>query len=74
MQKVEEFWPETYRLDVVSDLYQFPNNPDTGFWIEKKSQSNQGRGIKLIKDVKKYKDDMLTKKDEYDVDSTQLLL
>lgn len=51
MQKVEEFWPETYRLDVVSDLYQFLNNPDTGFWIEKKSQSNQGRGIKLIKDV-----------------------
>lgn len=74
VQKVEEFWPETYRLDVVSDLYQFLNNSDAGFWIEKKSQSNQGRGIKLIKDVQKYKDDMLLKKDEYEVDSTQLLL
>jgi hypothetical protein len=42
-------------------LYQFLTNPDTGLWIEKKSVSNQGRGIKMISDVKTYKKEKILK-------------
>lgn len=37
---VSQFFPETYRLDMVSDLHQFLNTSTDGFWLEKKSQSN----------------------------------
>jgi hypothetical protein len=75
--------PETYRLDVVSDLYQFLNSSSKGLWLEKKSQSNQGRGIRLISDVTKYREDLLIKKDvdsfgptngDQPTDSTEILL
>lgn len=72
--KVSDFFPETYRLDVVSDLVKFLNSPNEGFWLVKKSQSNQGKGIRLISDVKAYKEEILTKKDEFEKDSTELLL
>ena len=60
---MDEFWPQTFRLDVVSDLHMFLNSETKGLWLEKKSQSNQGRGIKLIQDVTKYREDLLIKKD-----------
>ena len=79
IHSVEEFAPETYRLDVVADLYQFLNSKTGGLWIEKKSQSNQGRGIRLIADVAKYREDLLVKKDvdkfdETPADSTEMLI
>ena len=37
IKSVDEFMPETFRLDVVSDLYQFLNSKTGGLWIEKKS-------------------------------------
>jgi hypothetical protein len=79
IKSVDEFAPETYRLDVVADLYQFLNSKTGGLWIEKKSQSNQGRGIKLIADVAKYREDLLVKKDVDQFggpakDSTEILL
>ena len=79
IHSVEEFAPETYRLDVVADLYQFLNSKTGGLWIEKKSQSNQGRGIRLIADVAKYREDLLVKKDvdkfdEAPADSTEMLI
>jgi len=69
INSVDEFMPETYRLDVVSDLYLFLNSKTGGLWIEKKSQSNQGRGIRLIADIEKYREELLIKKSE---DSTEL--
>jgi hypothetical protein len=72
--RLNDFFPETYRLDVVSDLVKFLNSPNEGLWLVKKSQSNQGKGIRLISDVKAYKDEILTKKDEFEKDSTELLL
>lgn len=51
--------------------------------MEKKSQSNQGRGIKLIADVAKYREDLVVKKDVdsygkndsgVPTDSTEILL
>ena len=37
---ISEFFPATYRLDMVADLYQFLNCGVNGLWLEKKSQSN----------------------------------
>jgi len=71
--KFDEFQPETYLIDFVADLVKFLNSPTEGLWLIKKANSNQGRGIKLINDVKAYKEDLLTKKDEGD-DSTSLFL
>ena len=82
-KSVREFAPETYRLDVVSNLYQFLNSSTGGLWLEKKSQSNQGRGIRLISDVAKYREELLIKKDvdtfgptdgQQPADSTEILL
>eukprot|EP00349_Pseudokeronopsis_sp_Brazil_P005581 CAMPEP_0202962266 /NCGR_PEP_ID=MMETSP1396-20130829/6360_1 /ASSEMBLY_ACC=CAM_ASM_000872 /TAXON_ID= /ORGANISM="Pseudokeronopsis sp., Strain Brazil" /LENGTH=276 /DNA_ID=CAMNT_0049682715 /DNA_START=506 /DNA_END=1336 /DNA_ORIENTATION=- len=57
-----EFFPETYRLDVVADLVNFLKSNTKGLWVEKKSNSNQGRGIRLVEDVSLYKEELLTKK------------
>lgn len=43
--KVDQFWPETYKLDSVSHLADFLRNANDGLWILKKSHSNCGRGI-----------------------------
>ena len=69
-----DFFPETYRLDVVADLIKFLNTKSDGFWLVKKAQSNQGKGIKLVADVAKFKEDLLTIKSDDEVDSTALLI
>lgn len=38
--KLSDFFPETYRLDVVADLVKFLNSKTEGLWLVKKSQSN----------------------------------
>ena len=65
IKSVADFVPETYRLDVVSDLHQFLSSKTQGLWLEKKSQSNQGRGITLISDIDEYRDKIMTNDDEY---------
>lgn len=74
--RVEDFFPTTYRLDVVADLINFLNSPSEGLWLVKKAQSNQGKGIKLVSDIKKYKEDLLTiPEDEVVIpDSTKILM
>ena len=82
IKSVEEFVPETYRLDVVSDLHQFLSSPTLGLWLEKKSNSNQGRGITLISDIADYREKIILKDNEYTgkgsdyypKDSTDILL
>ncbi len=64
--RLNDFFPETYRLDIAADLVKFLNSTTEGFWLQKKAQSNQGKGIKLISDVKAFKDNMLTVKDDKD--------
>jgi hypothetical protein len=63
-------------LDIAADLVKFLNSPTGGLWLAKKSQSNQGKGIKLIGDIAKYKDDLMTIKDDDEVlpDSTKILM
>jgi len=48
---------------MVAELHQFLNSQTDGLWMEKKSVSNMGRGIKLISDVKAYRENLLVKKD-----------
>lgn len=57
----DQFFPETYKLNFAPDLVKFLNQKDEGYWLLKKKSSNCGRGITLISDVKKYKDDIMTK-------------
>ena len=56
---VEQFWPETYKLDSVPDLAAFLNNAKDGYWILKKSQTNCGRGITLISNINEFKEEIL---------------
>jgi len=72
--KLSDFFPETYRLDVVADLVKFLNSTTQGLWLVKKSNSNQGKGIRLIQDVAAYKDEIMTKKDINEKNSTQMLM
>ena len=73
--RLADFFPPTYRLDVVADLVNFLNSPNEGLWLVKKSQSNQGKGIRLVSDIGAYKDELLTIKAKDDEeDSTTILL
>ena len=62
---IDGFMPDTYRLDVVSDLIQFLQTEDKGLWLVKNSTSNMGRGIEMISDIGSYKQSLLTKKDKW---------
>ena len=64
-KSVDEFFPETYRLDMVSDLVKFLNSSNEGLWLVKHSNSNQGRGINMVSDIAAYKQGLLTKKDKW---------
>lgn len=37
IKDIQEFYPATYRLDMVADLHQFLNLDTEGLWLEKKS-------------------------------------
>ena len=73
-KSISEFTPTTFRLDVVSDLVSFLNAPNTGLWMVKLANGNQGNGIEMIKDIARYKEDLLNKKhkwgDTYQNDNT----
>ena len=68
-----EFQPPTYRLDFVADLAKFLNTENDGLWLVKKANSNQGKGISFISDLKAYKEELLTVK-EQEPDSTDIFL
>lgn len=53
--KVDDFVPRTYRLDVMSDEISFINHQSEGLWIYKPRNLNQGRGIRMIADIDKFK-------------------
>jgi hypothetical protein len=63
--RVNEFFPDTFRLDMVSDLVKFLNYSDEGLWLVKSSVANQGKGIEMVNDIKKYKQDLLDRKDKW---------
>ncbi|EAS06053.1 tubulin-tyrosine ligase family protein (macronuclear) [Tetrahymena thermophila SB210] len=57
-----QFMPETFRLDVTRDDYSieeqnFLNQKNTGLWINKPTNFNCGKGIQMVSDIKKFKDE-----------------
>lgn len=63
--KLVDFFPKTYRLDVMSDEIQFINDKSSGIWIYKPRNLNQGRGIKLIENISKFKEEFVQSKKFY---------
>jgi hypothetical protein len=59
------FLPATFRLDVLSDEIQFINNPNEDYWIYKPYGNNQGKGIKLIRNIKNFKEQFIKSKKFY---------
>lgn len=56
--------PETFRLDITRDdssqeEQAFLNTKNTGLWINKPTNFNCGRGIQMISDIKKFKDEFI---------------
>ena len=62
---VSQFVPDTFRLDVVADLVQFLNSKDEGLWMVKHSNSNQGKGIEMVSNISKFKQDLVYKRDKW---------
>lgn len=63
--KMDEFIPKTYRLDVMSDEIEFLNDQTEGIWIYKPRNLNQGRGIRMIVDVKEFRREFIASKKFY---------
>jgi len=38
---LSEFYPKSYRLDILSDLISFINSPNDGLWIKKPYDKKQ---------------------------------
>jgi len=49
--ELRTFFPEEYRLDILSDLIGFINSPNDGLWIKKPHGMNCGKGIEMIGNV-----------------------
>ena len=59
------FLPQTFRLDVVADFVNFLKTDNNSLWLVKKSTSNMGRGIEMVRDPAAYKDALMTRKDKW---------
>ena len=64
-QSTDQFLPQTFRLDNVADFVNFLKTDNDSLWLVKKSTSNMGRGIEMIRDPAAYKDSIMTKKDKW---------
>ena len=64
-QTTDQFLPQTFRLDNVADFVNFLKTDNDSLWLVKKSASNMGRGIEMIRDPAAYKDSIMTKKDKW---------
>lgn len=62
---VSEFIPKTYRLDVMSDEIEFLKDQTEGIWIYKPRNLNQGRGIRMIADVREFRKEFVASKKFY---------
>lgn len=63
--KLSDIVPQTFRLDLLSDEVLFMNYPSEGLWIAKPQNNNQGKGLKLIHDIKAFKKDFIESKKFY---------
>ena len=61
----DPFLPQTFRLDVVADFVNFLKTDNNSLWLVKKSTSNMGRGIEMVRDPAAYKEALMTRKDKW---------
>ena len=54
--------PKTYRLDNSGECLEFLNDEDVGLFIEKRFYMNRGLGIRVIYDLKEYKESLMSTK------------
>jgi len=59
---IDDFMPDSYRLDVLEDEVKFVNSENSGIWITKPYYTNQGKNLKIITDIVKFKRDFLKTK------------
>lgn len=59
--------PLSYDLSDMSDRRKFIEAVSDGIWISKPLAENQGKGIKMIFDVNKFKNSILTNEERYDI-------
>lgn len=60
--KLADIMTPTFRLDILSDEILFINHPSDGLWISKPQNNNQGKGLKLIRDIQAFKKDFIASK------------
>merc|ERR1712039_93496 len=60
--ELRSFFPEEYRLDILSDLIGFINSPNDGLWIKKPHGMNCGKGIEMIGNVVELREQILVQK------------
>lgn len=61
----KSFLLPSYRLDVLTDEIEFIENTDKDFWIYKPYGNNQGKGIKLMKNITLFKEKFIKSKQFY---------
>lgn len=61
----KSFLLSSYRLDVLTDEIKFIENPHNDFWIYKPYGNNQGKGIKLMKNITLFKEKFVKSKQFY---------
>jgi len=54
--ELRSFFPEEYRLDILSDLIGFINSQNNGLWIKKPHGMNCGKGIEMIGNVEEIRE------------------
>jgi len=62
---MNDFMPPTFRMDILSDEILFLNCPNEGVWIAKPYHNNQGKNIKILTDIKKFKESFIKTKKFY---------
>lgn len=63
--KLADIMPPTFQLDKLTDEILFINHPSEGIWISKPQNHNQGKGLKLIRDIQAFKKDFIESKKFY---------
>lgn len=61
----ETFLLPSFRLDILTDEINFLEFPEEDYWIYKPYGNNQGKGIKLMKNIRLFKENLVKSKKFY---------
>jgi hypothetical protein len=57
--KLWDLIPKSYRLDSAPDALEFVNDSDCGFWVQKRFIKKPLNNIRLVYDVKDYRENLI---------------